>query len=99
MKPRSNPESIKRRLPRTAGPALALIASALSILAPVAFGATPNPIQWILSADTSAVAPGATVLLKLHAKVGGRVPRVLAYDAGRWTGPNNHLVSAKSDSP
>jgi thiol:disulfide interchange protein len=47
---------------------LASIASVL-LLAPAAFGSPLNPIQWTLSTDGAAVAPGKTVLLRLHAEV------------------------------
>jgi thiol:disulfide interchange protein len=39
------------------------------LLAPAAFGTTLNPIQWTLSTDAAAVAPGKTVLLRLDAEV------------------------------
>lgn len=39
------------------------------LLSPAAFRTTLNPIQWTLSTDAAAVAPGKTVLLRLHAEV------------------------------
>jgi Disulphide bond corrector protein DsbC len=61
--------SIKAQTLGGAWNALALIASVLVLPAPAAFGARLNPIQWTLSTDASAVAPGETVLLRLQAEV------------------------------
>src|SRR5260370_32358040 len=66
----STAESIKALTPRCARRrTLMLVASVLSLLAPEASGGRLNPIQWTLSADTAAIAPGSTVLLRLHAEV------------------------------
>jgi hypothetical protein len=46
-----------------------MIALVMSALAPTAFAAKLNPVQWSLSSDTSLVAPGESVLLRLNAEI------------------------------
>lgn len=81
------------------------------LLAPAAFRTTLNPIQWTLSTDAAAVAPGKTVLLRLHAEVapgfhmhslttpaGGPIPTVIQL-APNPGGPQFGCVSAQTGAP